>query len=225
MAGDPVPMNNRLGRAVSVEAKPRVLYLEGSTTSSKYLAGALTAAGVDVSVRAPSAWRAGAEPLDPWDVVILSDVARSMVPDSAMKTVANWVETQGGGLLIAGGESVFGEGPQGYRHTELERVAPVTFERRDEPEIALIIVLDKSYSMNGEVMELCKGAAQAAIDALSDEQSVGVITFNDKFDWTSRSGTSARIARTSARPCPRSKRAGTRSFIRRWSRPTTPSRP
>jgi uncharacterized membrane protein len=188
MAGDPEKRNDRLEGAVWVAPKPRVLYMEGATgDSSKYLAGALTAAGIDVAVRAPSALLTSGlskdAPFDPFDVVILSDVARSLLPDAAMKTLGEWVETQGGGLLIAGGESVFGEGPQGYRRTELERIAPVTFERRDEPEIALVIVLDKSYSMNGPVMELCKGAAQAAIDALADEQFVGVITFNDKFDW------------------------------------------
>lgn len=188
MAGDPVRANDRLERAVWVAPRPRVLYVEGAAgDSSKYLAGALTAAGVDVAVRAPSALMTSGfskeASLDPFDVVILSDVARSLLPDAVMKTLAEWVEVQGGGLLIAGGEAVFGEGPQGYRKTELERLAPVTFERRDEPEIALIIVLDKSYSMNGPVMELCKAAAQAAIDALGDEQSVGVITFNDKFDW------------------------------------------
>jgi uncharacterized protein YegL len=60
---------------------------------------------------------------------------------------------------------------------------PVTFERKDEPEVALIIVLDKSWSMAGQVMELCKAAAQAAIDVLADEQSVGVVTFNDGLNW------------------------------------------
>jgi Ca-activated chloride channel family protein len=188
MSGDPVRRNDRLERAVWVDPRPRVLYVEGAPgDSAKYLTGALTAAGVDVAVRAPSALlTAGAStggPLDPFDVVILSDVARSLLPDAAMRTLGDWVETQGGGLLIAGGDAVFGEGPEGYRKTELERLAPVTFERRDEPEIALVIVLDKSYSMNGAVLELCKGAAQAAIDALSDEQSVGLITFNDKFNW------------------------------------------
>jgi Mg-chelatase subunit ChlD len=184
MADDPVKSNDRLARAVLVAPQPRVLYLEGGPgESAKYLAGALTAAGVDVAIRAASAWQRGIEPLEPWDVVILSDVPRAVLPDAAMRSLAAWVETQGGGLLVAGGEAVFGEGPQGYRKTELERLTPVTFERRDEPEVALVIVLDKSYSMNGPVMELCKGAAQAAIDALSDEQSVGVITFNDKFGW------------------------------------------
>jgi uncharacterized protein (DUF58 family) len=97
------------------------------------------------------------------------------------------VEQSGGGLLVAGGDAVYGEGsrvgPPGYRNTEIERLTPVTFERKDEPEVALIIVLDKSWSMAGSVMELCKAAAQAAIDALNDEHSVGVVTFNDGLNW------------------------------------------
>ena len=105
-----------------------------------------------------------------------------------MKAMSQWVEQDGGGLLIAGGEAVFGEGadpaePGGYRNTELERLAPMTFERKDKPEVALIIVLDKSWSMAGAVMELCKAAAQAAIDVMTDEQLVGVVTFNDGMNW------------------------------------------
>jgi len=59
----------------------------------------------------------------------------------------------------------------------------VTFERRDEPEVALVLVLDRSWSMAGASMELCKAAAQAAVDVLTDEQSVGILTFNDSFNW------------------------------------------
>jgi hypothetical protein len=32
-------------------------------------------------------------------------------------------------------------------------------------------------------MNLCKAAAQAAVDVMTDEQSVGILTFNDAFDW------------------------------------------
>ena len=57
------------------------------------------------------------------------------------------------GLLLAGGEAVFGEGG-GYRKTAIERLMPVTFERKDEPEVALVLVLDRSWSMAGSSMEL-----------------------------------------------------------------------
>ena len=91
--------------------------------------------------------------------------------------------SSGGGLLVAGGDAVFGEGAGGYRKTTLERLTPVTFERKDEPSVALILVLDRSWSMAGTSMDLCKAAAQAAVDVMTDEQSLGVLTFNDKFDW------------------------------------------
>src|SRR4030095_14178041 len=42
---------------------------------------------------------------------------------------------------------------------------------------------DRSWSMAGSSMELTKTAAQAAVDVLSDEQSIGILTFNDKFAW------------------------------------------
>ncbi|HEX7779773.1 MAG TPA: VWA domain-containing protein, partial [Vicinamibacterales bacterium] len=161
---------------------------EGAPASAKYLQSALVQSGFDVSVRPTTSVPTSAAQLDPWDVVILSDVGRSAIPDAAMNALADWVEHDGGGVLIAGGESVYGEdgvpgSTGGYRHTELERLMPVTFERKDEPEVALIIVLDKSWSMAGQVMELCKAAAQAAIDVLADEQSVGVVTFNDGLNW------------------------------------------
>ena len=187
VANDPLPTNNQLSREAAVRARPRVLYVEGAPASARYLQNALDQSGFEVAVRPPSALPAASEGLASWDVLILSDVAREQISAAAMAAIARWVEHDGGGLLVAGGDSVFGEGspgtPAGYRNTELERLTPVTFERKDEPEVALIIVLDKSWSMAGSVMELCKAAAQAAIDVLADEQSVGVVTFNDGYNW------------------------------------------
>jgi uncharacterized membrane protein len=184
---DPVDVNNRLARETLVRARPRVLYVEGAIASASYLQRALQQAGFDVEVRPPAGLPTSRAAFDPWDTVILSDVSRSMIPEATMSSLTDWVELGGGGLLVAGGEAVFGEtadgGTGGYRNTPLERLTPVTFERRDEPEVALVIVLDRSWSMAGQVMELCKSAAQAAIDVLTDEQSVGVITFNDGFNW------------------------------------------
>ncbi len=181
VAGDPLAANDTLRRAVRTEPKGRVLYVEGKAASAGYLSGALKAAGFDVVVKPPAALPAAAAALEPWDVVVLSDVARTAIPDASIAALADWVERLGGGLLIAGGESVFGEA--GYQKTALERIAPVTFERKDEPEVALILVLDRSWSMAGPSIDLCKAAAQAAVDVMTDKQVVGVITFNDQYDW------------------------------------------
>ncbi len=59
----------------------------------------------------------------------------------------------------------------------------MTFERKDEPEVALVLVLDRSWSMAGPSIDLCKAAAQAAVDVMTEKQVVGIITFNDQYDW------------------------------------------
>jgi uncharacterized membrane protein/uncharacterized protein YegL len=184
---DPLAVNNTLSKEAYVRPRAQVLYLEGAPASAKYLQSALVQSGFDVTVRPTTSVPTTQVQLEPWDVVILSDVGRASIPEAAMTALADWVEHDGGGVLLAGGDAVYGEDSTGaaggYRHTELERLMPVTFERKDEPEVALIIVLDKSWSMAGQVMELCKAAAQAAIDVLADEQSVGVVTFNDGLNW------------------------------------------
>jgi len=179
--GDPLAANNVLMREVWADPRSRVLYVEGTPSSARYLAGALDGAGFDVTIRPASGVPATVADLEPFDVVVLSDVPRKAISDASMNTLSEWVEKTGGGLLVAGGESVFGE--NGYRKTPIERLTPVTFERKDEPEVALVIVLDRSWSMAGSSMELTKTAAQAAVDVLNDDQSIGILTFNDKFAW------------------------------------------
>ncbi|MEO8481141.1 MAG: VWA domain-containing protein [Acidobacteriota bacterium] len=184
---DPLPVNNQLAREVVVQPATRVLYVDGSPEGGGSLQRALTQAGLIVTTRAPSALPAGSAGLSAWDAIIVSDVARATISQTAMRSLTTFVEEDGGGLLFAGGDKVFGEGhddaPTGYHGTEIERLLPVTIERKDEPDIALVMVLDKSWSMAGPVMELCKSAAQAAVEALDDRQAVGVLSFDDRFQW------------------------------------------
>jgi len=182
VAGDPLPANNTLQRNVWVSRRVRVLYVEGTASSARYLSNGLAASGFDVAVRPASALPGTAAGYEPYDVTILSDVSRGAIAPAAIAALGDWVE-RGGGLLVAGGDAVFGEGTGGYRNTALERLTPVTFERRDEPSVALILVLDRSWSMAGTSIDLCKAAAAAALDVMAEEQSLGVLTFNDKYDW------------------------------------------
>lgn len=181
LEGDRLAANNTLEHSVTAGPRTRVLYLEGSPGSARYLSSALEQNGFDVTTRGPEAFPTSADALDAWDAVVLSDVPRAAMGEAAMRALTTWVEARGGGLLVAGGESVFGE--KGYRESPLEGLTPVTFERKDEPEVALVLVLDRSWSMAGPSMALCKAAAQAAVDVLADEHSIGILTFNDSFNW------------------------------------------
>ena len=181
-SGDPLVENNTLRQAAWVAPRPRVLYIEGTPTSARYLQTALDQSGFDVDTRPASGLPATQDGLAPFDVVILSDIARSLLPDEKVAVLASWVEESGGGLLVAGGEAVFGE--DGYRESPIERLLPVTFERKDEPEVALIMVLDKSWSMAGTNIEMLRVSAQAAVNVMNDDHTLGIVTFNDGLDWT-----------------------------------------
>ena len=179
---DPLAANNGFNRAAWVAPQVRVLYVEGTAGSAKYLSSALAASGFDVTLKPPAALPATRPEFEPYDAVVLSDVSLERLPAASLTPLAEWVES-GGGLLVAGGDAVFGEGTGGYRKSTIERLTPVTFERKEEPSIAMIMVLDRSWSMAGTAMDLCKSAAQAALDAMAPEQSLGVLTFNEKYDW------------------------------------------
>ena len=182
LAGDPLEQNNVLTQSAWVAPRPRVLYVEGVPASARYLSAALDQSGFDVKTRGVAGLPSTAADLAQFDVVVLSDLARSALPDSRIAVLATWVEQSGGGLLVAGGEAVFGE--DGYRESPLERLLPVTFERKDEPEVALIMVLDKSWSMAGTNIEMLRVSAQAAVDVMKDEHTLGIVTFNDSLEWT-----------------------------------------
>jgi Ca-activated chloride channel homolog len=180
-AGDPLADNNKLTQAAWVAPRPKVLYVEGTPASAKYLTAALEQSGFDVAMRPAAGLPASTQELAAFDVVVLSDIARSALPDAKVAALATWVEQYGGGLLVAGGEAVFGE--DGYRESPLERLLPVTFERKDEPEVALIMVLDKSWSMAGTNIEMLRISAQAAVDVMKDEHTLGIVLFNDSLEW------------------------------------------
>lgn len=206
--GDTLGVNNVLASEIVVEPRTRVLFV--GADSSDLAPVALLRAGAAVTRARPAELPRTAAGLSPWDVVVLSNVPRAAIAVDAMAAIGSWVEERGGGLLFAGGGAVVGETPDnpdgGYRRTELERVLPVTFDREDEPEVALVIVLDRSWSMNGTAMELSKRAAEAAAMTLAPEQVVGVLTFNNAFEWDvplsrvreSRASLHDRIARITA---------------------------
>jgi uncharacterized membrane protein len=182
---DPVEANNVLRRPVHVQARRKVLYAEGRPQSARHLRDALEANGFDVTVASGASVPRRAAALDAFDAVVLSDVDARTLPAETMRAVADYVGARGGGLVMAGGEAVFGE--QGYSGTPIERALPVTFDVKEPPdEVAVVIVLDKSWSMFGTTIELAKEACKAAVDVLADHHQVGLVAFNHDFDWPVR---------------------------------------
>ncbi len=175
---DPFGQNDLHTQAVSVGARPRILYVEGLLTSARYLRDALSSEGMDVAVVGPELLPETTAALENFDLVLLSDVPMDALSENQVNAILEYVRDSGGGFIFAAGESSYGE--EGYAGSEIEEVLPTWFEITEKrKELALVIVLDKSYSMVGPKLELSKEAAKAALDLLEPHHSFGLITFDD----------------------------------------------
>lgn len=175
---DPVPQNDLLARSVWVGARARILYVEGRPASAHYLRDALVAEGMDVVLGDPSSIPSTRTALEAYDLLFLSDVPSTDLSPAQMTAVLTYVRDSSGGFIFAGGESSFGE--DGYAETAIEEALPIWFEIDEQrKDLALVIVMDKSYSMVGPKLQLSKEAAKAALDLLEPTHQFGVITFDD----------------------------------------------
>ena len=172
--------NNSFVYSVNVAGKPRVLYVEGEMRSRHYLERALRNENFEVETRGPNGVPTTIDEFESFDLILLSDLAARFLSQDQMRLIDRYVRELGGGFIMAGGENSFG--PGGYYDTFIERTLPVNFEpekKRETPQLALMLVIDKSGSMNGERIELAKDAAKATVEILQKNDKVGVAAFDD----------------------------------------------
>lgn len=171
--------NNRFAVSVAVPGRPTVLYAEGNPARATYLANALSAQELEVDVRGPREIPSSIRELERYDFVILSDAPAEAVSLTQQDAIESYVRDLGGGFLFAGGEAGYGLG--GWYHTTIERILPVRMDaekRRDEPQVAMVLVLDRSGSMSGLPIEMAKAAAKATADTLASDDLIEVIAFD-----------------------------------------------
>jgi len=176
--GDTITENDRLTQTAWIAPRARVLYAEGSNDSAGYLRDALTREGVDVTLTSAAGLPYRANALSAYQAVILSDVARSALGDVRMSALEHYVR-DGGGLIYIAGETAYGQ--SGYSGSVLERLLPVEFKAQDQRrDLALVVCLDRSYSMKGRSMELAKAATRAALAILEERHQFGVVAFDSR---------------------------------------------
>lgn len=173
--------NNAVATSVTVPGRPTVLYVEGNSSRASYFSSALTAQQFDVDVRQARELPESIRELERYDFVVVSDVPAEAVSLTQQEAIESYVRDLGGGFLFAGGEAGFGLG--GWAHTTIERVLPVRMDsekQRDEPQVAMALVIDRSGSMSGLPLEMAKAAARATADTLSGDDLLEVIAFDSQ---------------------------------------------
>ncbi len=195
---------NDIGRAgVLVDGPPRVLVVDGADGEAKLLVGALEAGNLptDVVTSLPDLDR-----LLAYDAIVLVDVPAATLDDGDQRALDAAVRDAGRGLVLIGGDRSFGPGR--WQDTVLEDLSPVFVDAQDpqrRPTVAEALVVDVSGSMaachcrpagfaggpDGEVIEeggvnktdITRVAVARAIESLSQQDTVGVLAFNDSSKW------------------------------------------
>ena len=109
-----------------------------------------------------------------------------------MDILESYVRDYAGGLICTGGDNSFAMGA--YQDTPLETVLPVNMfleGEREVPTMAIAMVIDHSGSMevsangsNGATcLDLAKEAAVEGVKSLKPTDQVGVLAFDDAYDW------------------------------------------
>ena len=175
--GDENERNDTLSESLQVGPRPRVLYVESAPESAHYLADALRAQHIDVSVAKAGALTS--ESLSVYDVIILSDVPAASIDAAGARALEGFVRDQGHGLIFAAGENTYGK--QGYAGSEVERLLPVRLQgKRKRRELDLVLLIDRSHSMRGRKLELAKTAALTTLDLLEQQHRLAVIAFDSR---------------------------------------------
>lgn len=197
---DSVGQNNTGFAAIEVAGPPRVLMIEGARNAGVELAGALRAGQLDVDV-VQVADLPDVTELVSYSSLVLVDVDQRQLTDRQVGALTGAVRDAGRGLVTIGGNQSYGLG--GYYTSELESLLPVISEILD-PErrqtVAQVLAIDTSGSMgachcadgqfasnrfDGGVnkTDISRAAAARTIEALSENDEVGVLAFDVEDKW------------------------------------------
>ncbi len=189
-AGDTCPENDSYHAYAVVDSAPKVLLVTGKNEDSGQFEALLDSAGCSYSKVSVHNAPHTLEGLLEFRSVILENVFLADLPEGFLENVETYVKDYGCGLVCCGGEDSFALG--GYRESGLETVLPVEMELRgvnEVPSTLMIMVIDHSGSMGSDMgsgatsLDLAVEAAKTAVDQMRNTDYVGVIAFDDRYEW------------------------------------------
>ncbi len=121
--------------------------------------------------------------LDDYQLVIINNWNMESIPAPRKVALENFVKAGGGLVWIAGEHNVYVD-KKGQPEDPLERTLPARIAPPRSPEgTAVVLIIDKSSSMEGRKIELARLAAIGVVEHLRPIDMVGVLIFDNSFQW------------------------------------------
>ena len=203
-ARDTFSENDRADSNTIVKGEPRTLVLAGNEAVAAELVDALIAQRQKVDTMVPEQLPTDFAALATYDSVVLVDVPRIRLSDRQLAALQVYVRDLGKGLVMIGGPDSYGAG--GYQRTPLEETLPVDMgvrDRQKQPDVALVVVIDQSGSMDAchcntfdggaggggtgiggvRKVDIGKEAILRAAAAMTERDELGVVSFNEQAHW------------------------------------------
>ena len=178
---DYFPINNQLSANVHVKGKPRILLLHRDPVEMRPFSRSLKEQEFDVDTRGEHGLPESMEEMLAFDAIVIADVPATDLTTRQMNLLRRYVSDFGGGLAMLGSDNSFGLG--GYYKTPVEEVLPLIsrFEKeKEKPSLSMVLVIDKSGSMQGQPIELARQAAKATVELLGARDKIAVIGFDSQ---------------------------------------------
>jgi uncharacterized protein YegL len=127
--------------------------------------------------------RALPDSLDDAQLVVFNNINFEAMKMEDKQRLEKFVQGGGGALWIAGENNMYVD-KKGQPEDPLERTFPAKLAPPREPEdTAVTLVMDKSASMEGKKIELSRAAAAGVVDNLRPEDQVGILIFDNSYQW------------------------------------------
>lgn len=170
----------RFQQALTIR-RPRVLYISADPPGTEaHLFSTLAAAQFEVTRASRSSLP---EDFNGYQLVMFNNWDLDTVPAPRKADLEQYVK-EGGGLVVIGGERNRFVDRNKKEEDPLERSLPARLAPPRSPEgTCVVLIIDKSSSMEGRKMELARMAAIGVIENLRPVDSVGVLIFDNSFQW------------------------------------------
>ena len=121
--------------------------------------------------------------LDDFQLVAINNWDMESIPLQEKTALEEYVKKGGGLIWIAGEHNIYVD-KKGKPEDALERTLPAKLAPPRSPEgTAVVLIIDKSSSMEGRKIELARLAAIGVVENLRAIDSVGVLIFDNSFQW------------------------------------------